>query len=218
MTKSARALDIVFAVGFGLLAVAAVGVSTPSSAGPYEAQMTHETVTIVGIDRDKRTATLKNSDGETKTVRVPPEMKNFDNVKIGDKIDIDYYESVAVKLLPKGARPSVSQSSSGMQLGQPGTATGTRETTIAAEIVKIDSLNNKITFKGPQGNIQSVTVSDPDIQKKLPMLKVGQVVQLTYSEAIAASLRKTDSQPSRAPGEQGSTKQKLEQQQPMAPQ
>jgi hypothetical protein len=211
MTKSSRALDIVFAVGFGSLAMAAVGVSTPSTASPYEAQMTHETVTITAIDRDKRTATLKNSDGEIKVVKVPMEMKNFDTVRVGDKIDIDYYESVAVKLLPKGAKPSASQSSSGMQLGQPGTATGSRETTVSAEIVSIDPQNNKITFKGPQGGIQTVSVSDPDIQKKLPMLKVGQVVQLTYSEAIAASLRKPQSAPPRESAP-------MKQQQPMAPQ
>src|SRR5690349_9884121 len=111
MRKSSRTLDIVFAVGFGLLAVAAVGVSTPSSAGPYDAQITHETDTVTAIDRAKRTATLKNSDGESKTVQVPADMKGFDTLKVGDKIDIDYYESVAVKVLPKGSKPSMSQTS-----------------------------------------------------------------------------------------------------------
>ena len=206
MTKSSRMLDIAFAVGFGLLAVAAVGVSRPSTAAPVsEGQMTHETVTITSIDREKRTVTLKNPDGETKVVQVPVEMKNFDTVKVGDKIDLDYYESVAVKILPKGAKPSMSQTSSGTQVAPGGgTATGTRETTVAAEIVSIDPKANKITFKGPQGGIRTVSVSDPEVQKKLPMLKVGQVVQLTYSEAMAASIRKPEAAP--------------KQQQPMAPQ
>ena len=36
---------------------------------------------------------------------------------------------------------------------------------------------------------RTVTVSDPALQKKLPNLKPGQVVQFTYSEQMAASIR-----------------------------
>src|SRR6185369_14182600 len=106
MTKSARtrAMDIAFTVGFGLLAVMVVSVSTPTSAGVSESQMTHETVTVTAIDRPKRQVTLKNSDGESKVVDVPKEVRAYETLKVGDKIDIDYYESLAVKLAPKGTK------------------------------------------------------------------------------------------------------------------
>jgi hypothetical protein len=63
--------------------------------------------------------------------------------------------------------------------------------TASAVIVAVDPDNNTITFKGPKGNVQTVTVSDPDVQQKLQNLKPGQVVQLTYTEAMAASIRPT---------------------------
>src|SRR5262249_23613814 len=120
------------------------------------------------------------------------------------------------RVMPKGTKPSVSQSATGMQPGQPGTATGQRTTTISAEILSIDSQNNKLTFKGPQGSTSTVAVTDPDLQKRLPMPKRGQVVQLTYSEAVAASIRKADGSQMReqAPMKQGQPQQ----QQPGQPQ
>jgi hypothetical protein len=184
-------MDIAFTVGFGLLAVMVVSVSTPTSAGVTESQMTHETVTVTAIDRPKRQATLKNSEGESKVVDVPKEVKAYDTLKVGDKIDIDYYESLAVKLAPKGTKPAV-ETSSGLERGEVGTATGGRETTISAVITAIDAKANKITIKGPSGAPQTIAVQNPEVQKKLPMLKVGDVVQLTYTQALAASIRKPE--------------------------
>jgi hypothetical protein len=197
MTKTTKGLDSIFVLGFGLLALAVVGVPAPSMAGPYESQLVHESVTISAIDRDRRSVTLKNADGETKTVQVPSDVKAFDTLKVGDRVDMDYYESIALKVLPKGTKPSMSESTSRRPMGQGGIATGARETTISAEILSIDPKANKVTIKGPQGNTHTVSVADPELQKRLPSLKVGQVVQMTYTEAIAASIRRSDAAPAK---------------------
>ena len=60
---------------------------------------------------------------------------------------------------------------------------------ISAEVTSVDAANNKVSFKGPKGQVRTVTVQDPAMQKKLPGLKPGQVVQFTYTEAVAASIR-----------------------------
>jgi hypothetical protein len=202
MTKSTKALDTICVIGFGLLALTVVGVSAPSNAAPSdthrsETQMTHESVDVTAIDRPNRTATLVNAEGETKTVKVPSDVKSFDALKVGDHVDIDYYESIALKLLPKGTKPSMSQTTASSPMGQGGggVAAGARETTVSAEIISVDPRTNKITFKGPRGNTQTVSVSDPEMQKKLPTLKLGQVVQLTYTEAVAASIRRPEATP-----------------------
>ncbi len=74
-----------------------------------------------------------------------------------------------------------------MGASAPGTAA--RETQITAEVVSVDVANNKVTLKGPKGNHKTITVADPAIQKKLPNLKPGQVVQFTYTEAMAVGIR-----------------------------
>jgi hypothetical protein len=176
-------------IGLGLLALA---MASPAVAdeGPSASRMTRETVTVVSIDRTNRAATLQNSDGETKTVDVPPDMKAYDTLKVGDKIDIDYYESVALSVLPVGAKATTSESSSMNRLA-PGVGARTHEMTVSATVIAVDPKFNKVTFKGPRGNVRTVTVQDPDVQRKLPGLKVGQVVQITYTQAMAASIRPT---------------------------
>ena len=64
-----------------------------------------------------------------------------------------------------------------------------KQTTVSAEVMDVDVANNKVTFKGPKGNARVVTVEDPDMQAKLPSLKPGQVVQFTYTEAVALAIQ-----------------------------
>ena len=149
-----------------------------------------ETVIVTGIDRSARTVTLQNADGEKKTMKVPPDVKAYDTLKVGDRIDIDYQESLALSILPPGSKPAMSERSGSTRMGEAGgPATMGREMTISAEIISVDAAANKVTLKGPKGQIKTVTVADPQVQKKLPSLKPGQVVQLTYTEAVAASIR-----------------------------
>jgi hypothetical protein len=192
MRSSIRKLGIISGAALGLWALALVGAPNTAVAQPATSrdQTSHESVVVTAIDRTTRSATLQNADGDTKTVNVPQEVKAFDTLKVGDHIDIDYYESIAVSVLPPGTKPTSTQSSSMNRTGQ-GAAMGTRETSVSATIISVDARNEKITFKGPRGNVRTVSVSDPEMQRKLPSLKAGQVVQLTYTEAIAASIRPT---------------------------
>lgn len=47
---------------------------------------TENTATIVAIDYEKRTGTLRLADGTTETFRARPEVKDFDQVKVGDSV------------------------------------------------------------------------------------------------------------------------------------
>jgi hypothetical protein len=179
-------LAIVSAIGLGLMALANSGTAT--AAPTTAARMMHESVVVTAIDRTARTATLQNSDGETRTVDVPTEMKSFDSLKVGDHVDIDYYESVALEVLPAGTKPTMSESSAVKRMGQ-GVGAGSRQMTVSATVISVDPKNNLVTFKGPRGNVRTVAVENPEVQAKLPSLKVGQVIQITYNEAMAASIR-----------------------------
>jgi hypothetical protein len=186
MTKTREKVRVALGACAGLLLLVFAGAATPTL--PSKAALTHETVVVTAIDKSKRTLTLQNPDGETKSVSVPEEIKSFDTMKVGDHIEIDYFESVSLSMLPAGTKPSMSETASGGRIDSK-TAGASREMQVSGTITAIDAKNNKVTFKGPRGNLKTVNVSDPDVQKKLPSLKVGQVVQLTYTEAIAASIK-----------------------------
>ena len=79
----------------------------------------------------------------------------------------------------------------GGRTGEPGVAAVGRQITATVEVVGVDEVMNKVTFKGPKGNVQTVTVYDPAMQKKLTTLQPGQMVQITYREAMAAAIKPT---------------------------
>lgn len=191
MTKTREKVRVALGACAGLLLLVFAGAATPTSAtpGPSRSQLTHETVVVTAIDKSKRSVTLQNPDGETKSVSVPEEIKAFDTLKVGDRIEIDYFESVSLSMLPAGTKPTMSETASGGRLPDGRTATAAREMQFSATVTSVDAKNNKVSLRGPRGNLKTVTVQDPEVQRKLPSLKVGQVVQLTYTEAIAASIK-----------------------------
>lgn len=147
----------------------------------------HATGTISAIDKSARIVTVKTDAGEKRSVQVGPEVTGFEKLKTGDKVDVEYTESVAVSMLPPGSKPSSSDKAAAMKTGKGAGAAG-RQVSISAKVVSVDPAANTITFKGPKGNIETVDVQDPDNQAKLSSIKPGQVMQFTYTEATAVSV------------------------------
>ena len=193
MTSRMKRLGTMIALAGGLLTLAVwSNLSEAQSAmPPATARRMHETVVVSAIDRTIRTVTLVNAEGDSRTVGVPPDMKAFDTLKVGDHVDVDYYESIGLALMPAGSKASMTETTTGGRTAEPGGAAVGRQITATVEVVGVDEVMNRVTFKGPKGNMRTVTVYDPAMQKKLTSLQPGQMVQITYREAIAASLKPT---------------------------
>lgn len=164
------------------------GADQPGMPEASKSKTVHDTVTVTAIDKSSRMLTVKNEAGEMRSIQVPSDVKAFDKVKKGDKIDIDYTESIALSMLPPGTKPSAAEKTAMARSGQGAGAVG-KQTSISAEVLEVDAANNKVIFKGPKGNARVVNVADPEMQAKLPNLKPGQVLQITYTEAVAVSLQ-----------------------------
>jgi hypothetical protein len=62
-----------------------------------------------------------------------------------------------------------------------------RQVTVTVTITAIDTKAQTVTVKGAQGNVETVKVRDP---KNLVGVKVGDLVELTYTQALAIALDK----------------------------
>ena len=193
MTSQTRRVGTMIALAGGLLTLAVW--SSPSRAqsamGPATARRLHETVVVSAVDRAARTVTLMNAEGESRVVGVPPDMSLFDTLKVGDHVDVDYYESIGLALMPAGSKASMTATTTGGHAAELGAASLGRQIKATVEVVEVDEVMNRVTFKGPKGNLRTVTVYDPAMQKKLTSLQPGQMVQITYREALAASIKPT---------------------------
>jgi len=145
--------------------------------------------TVDAVDKDKGTVTLKGPKGRTMTLEVKDKQK-LDMVKVGDPVVATYIEAVAFKVLKAGSTApgvSVKEGAVSSKPGEmPAGAIG-REVTVTATITAIDKKARTVTIKGPQGNSETIKARDP---KNLEAVKVGDMVDITYAQALVISLDK----------------------------
>lgn len=145
------------------------------------------TATVEAIDLKTRMVTIKGPEGNSVIVKAGKEVINLPQVKVGDKVVLDYVEALAVRMAKPG---EVRDETTGL-LGaaEPGSkpgVIGATETTVSATIEAIDMKNETVTLKVPDGGIRTVKVQDPANLKKV---KVGDAIVITYTEALALSVQ-----------------------------
>lgn len=148
------------------------------------------TATVQALDLEKRVVTLKGPKGNIFDVKVGPQAKNLDQVKVGDEVVITYYESVAYRLLKPGEAPVPTTQTDMVETAakgaKPAGVAGT-QTTLTATVEAIDLKAQTATLKGPEGKSVTVKAKDP---KNLEAVKVGDEVVITYTEAFAIAVEK----------------------------
>jgi len=192
-SRSRKLSHILTAVAAGLLlsgTALAAGVEdseTNTATGQTRSQLIHTSATVTAIDNTDRSVMVKGSDGTETWVHVPERVAGFDRLKVGDKVNVDYYQSFAITMAPSGSKPSMSATQAGS--ADLGAGIQGREFRLSAKVVSVDPAANTVTFKGPKGRVRTVTVENPTLQSKLSSLKPGQVVQFDYVEAVAADIK-----------------------------
>jgi ribosomal protein S17 len=145
--------------------------------------------TVEAIDKEKQTVTIKGPK-RTLTVRVR-DPKKLEAIKVGDPVVGKYYEALAFEVKKPGtATPGVT-AQQGVASSQPGaTPAGAvgEQITLTVTIVAIDKAAHTVTIKGPDGTTETVKARDP---KNLDAVKVGDLVEITYTRALAIALDKS---------------------------
>jgi hypothetical protein len=141
--------------------------------------------TVEAVDKDKRTVTLKGSGGRTVTLKLGSNAKNFDQIKVGDKVKGKFLDSVALFVRKAGTPPDAAemQAVSVAPRGQKPKAMAVDTVEISAKVEKIDYKSRLVTLKGPEGNTKTIKV-DPRV-KRLGEIKVGDDIVLRHTEAMA---------------------------------
>ena len=192
-TKSTLAIALVAAALAGTaLAQApapkggATVVSEPGKAAAVRA--VEVSAQVVAIDKATRTVTLKGPKGDAVDVVAGSEVKNFDQIKVGDLVVARYLEALTLELRKTKAGaggPTVTEEAARAKPGErPGVA-GARQVTAIADVVAVDPAKSTITLKGPRGNVVTLAVQNPDHFK---VVKKGDQVEVSYTEAMALSV------------------------------
>jgi len=164
-------------------------VDVTQSAGQATATGTAKlTAKIVKIDVPTRTVSLKSADGRTTDLVVGPEARNFEQLKVGDTVTIEYKEALTMSL-KKGSGPLAMREREISDRAAPGAKPGGtigREVTVTADVVAVNTSTKTVTLKGPKGRTVDLLVEDPE---RIKSIKKGDRVEAVYTEAVAVSVQ-----------------------------
>jgi tRNA(Ile2) C34 agmatinyltransferase TiaS len=147
--------------------------------------------TIAAIDPATRSVTLNGPNGLV-TVQVGKQAKNFDTLKVGDKVTVSYYQGLAARMKPgdaaKAAAPVGAEFASA---AGPGKVGGTAGVSVTANVTiqAIDLPTNTVAFKRSDGSIHVIEVKTATMKKFIRTLKPGDLVEVTYTESIAIAVK-----------------------------
>ncbi len=145
------------------------------------------TATITAIDKATRDITLKGPHGNEVTITAGPQVKNFDQLKVGDQVNMQYVEALTLEL-KKGGGLVVARTEQAGAVGakpgqQPAGAVG-RQVTIVANVVDVNAATQTVTLKGPQRTVE-LEIPDPEQFKRIAK---GDQVEATYTQAVAIAV------------------------------
>ncbi|MCP3867311.1 MAG: DUF1134 domain-containing protein [Gammaproteobacteria bacterium] len=143
--------------------------------------------TVESIDRQTREITLKGENGSA-TITAGPEVRNFDRIKRGDLVVFEYFEGLAIALVPSvegvPARDDKIAAARAKKGDKPSMAIA-EVITAEGRVKAIDHKNRVVTLEGPKRTISLKVSEEVDLKK----ISVGDAVLARYERAYAISVQ-----------------------------
>jgi len=143
---------------------------------------------VVGLNKDARTLDVKGPKGRVVTLQAGDEVKNYDQIQLGDNVVARFMQSITLEL-KKGGTGIMSRTDSKDAVAakpgeRPGMAAG-RQVHVIANVVEVNKKTMTVTLKGPRGNYVDLQLEDP---KQLARVKKGDQVEAVFTEALAVTV------------------------------
>jgi Cu/Ag efflux protein CusF len=193
-------MKLTFAIACALAAL----IVTPAHAqdnstnitGIIMSQTNRLTATVEAIDPATRQVILKGPDGNSVKVTLGDEVRNFSQIKKGDRVGVTYRESVALALgkpgeplTPTSRLQIATRAPSGQRPGA--AAAAVTQTSVVVKDVNRDT--HEVTLRGPDGDVEKVQV-DPSVGN-LEHINKGDRINITLTQAVAISVKEPDENP-----------------------
>ena len=186
MTLVLRLVKAGFLVVTFLMAIPFTGTAAEPR-GAMIGQRAVGVATVEAIDRQTREITLKG-DGGTATVTAGPEVRNFDRIKKGDVVVFEYFEGLALAVVPavKGvpARGEALVTTRTERGEKPGVAVA-EIVSVEGRVKHIDRKNRFVTLEGPRRTVTLKVAEQVDLKN----ISVGDAVLARYSRVYAVTVQ-----------------------------
>jgi len=182
-------LTVAVVFSLALVACATTDKQDTSRPGVKVSEVATLSATVEAVDYENRLVTLRGPEGNQVVVKVSEEARNLPQVEVGDTVEVEYYQSVALFAQKPDGESSldVKMSTARTPLGdKPGA--GVSETiTMKATVEAIDYETRMVVLRGPEGNTLTTRVDDQ--VKRFNEIRLGDEIVVEYTRAFAISVR-----------------------------
>ncbi len=162
--------------------------ASPAVSGVVREGIVSATATVSAIDQDTRQVALQRADGSVIKFRAGENVRNLAQVKVGDEVTATYYESLVYEVKKPGEAAlggAIAEGTERAKLGEMPGGAAARVIVLNAAIAAIDKPAGTVTLRGPSGDTTTIKARDP---QKLDRVAVGEIVEITYTEAVAIAV------------------------------
>ena len=152
--------------------------------GVVESQVS---LVVEAIDPASRGIVLTDAKGEKMAIIASDAVKNFDQIKVGDKVVASYTQGLELTLKKGGGmlRERVESGSAGSaKPGDKPAAYVTNEVAFIADVTAVDRKKQTITLRGAKKTV-TLKIKNPE---QLKLISKGDQVEGVYAQAVAVSV------------------------------
>ncbi len=182
-----RLLSTLIAFALTVAVAPAHVLAQETDASPRQiAQYVSVIATVEAVDKRRRKVTLRGPSGDTHIVKVGEEIEGFDQVDVGDEVEIEFFQDMISEI----REPTPEELNTPLRIVEatPENNPGTRSLRIIHAVVTVESIdreNMTVTVRGPMGGTRTLPVI---FEERLDQAQVGDTAIITYTEAMAVSL------------------------------
>mgnify|MGYP000860931218 FL=1 len=146
--------------------------------------------TVSALDKNTRAVTILGASGKMMTVTAGPQIKNFNQIKVGDLVTLTYVSALGLELKKGGGRLRErieSEQTSAAKPGEKPSGSMSRAVKVIADVTAVDAGAGTITLQGPQRSVDLV-VKDKELLRDV---RVGDQIFATYEELTVLSITPT---------------------------
>ncbi len=147
------------------------------------------TNTVVAIDAASRTIELKHEDGKITSYKCGPQVANFDQIKVGDRVKATVVDEMALFIKPASQMQSINVTNTvvGARLGAKPGVVDLDTMDITAKVLAINPWQHQVTLLTADGRTRPVTVGE---FVNLADFSVGDEVMVRLTRSLAILVEK----------------------------
>lgn len=142
---------------------------------------------VENVDLTERQVLLRGTNGDLRTIRVGPEVRNLAQMRVGDTVTLAFGEALVLAVADaRDGQAPLAALATGAR-AQAGARPGAGATQLVQARVRVDAVDRatgSVTFTGPLGVQRTARPRNPQLLTFVRALRPGQMVDVAYAEAV----------------------------------